>query len=260
MSTCSRSLSSNMSKSSCPQCAPGEINVFEAKRYFSGSLGVEQGTNPGQLLERCMKEEKLSGGEEDISLNVNDMLENKHKLEKKGSDKQSKSSAAKLANFLSSLFKQTIYKKKSKLGIEPPEKCTEGRRRRSSSSSSFPQGSNNIICHSNNKFGGILFSSQRDDEECCDKWAKDEANWLSQRAKSIDKEAIWSEELMKKEEYSWCWMKEEEEEELERDGSESSSDLFELKNFDLGNDVTAYGSTNLDVVKTKASSFPSVAF
>lgn len=263
MSSSSQSFPSVMSKGHS-QADSDEIDVFEATWYFSG--GVD---GAGLGLQRAMREERLISRGGDRSLDTlarstrlpqqSKMVENQRNDKK---SRQPSSTGRRLASFLNSFIKQAIYRKKSR-ALNPNESEEDAsfekmhaERRKGSINYSQRMKSNDysILCSTerccNGKSSGhqkyAPFCSQR--ELGCDKRVIDE-DWLVERANSmdgypenkwltgeagnrlLDKEALWSEEFMKKQ-HKWFRRTEEEE---DRGGSESSSELFELKNYDLGN-------------------------
>ncbi|RZS21090.1 hypothetical protein BHM03_00053678 [Ensete ventricosum] len=265
MSSCSQHFPSVMSEG-YSQADSDEIDVFEATWYFSGGID-----GAGLGLQRAMREERVisRGGDRSLDALARSARppQQSKKVENQSKDKKSRqpsSAGRRLASFLNSFIKQATSKKKSR-ALNPTEskeaasfeKMHAGRRKGSINCSQRMKSNDySILCAResccNSKSSGhrkyAPFCSQR--EAWCDKRVIDE-DWLVERCNSmdgypenkwltseagnrlLDKEALWSEEFMKKQEK---WFRRTEEEEDGR-GSESSSELFELKNYDLGKNV-----------------------
>lgn len=139
----------------------GEIDVFEASRYFSG--GPETRTYTHNSSQRPMKEDARSavwGGRKSLDISFKNssftshssyMVNDKHMIQAEKKKKKSKlpsSPGGKLASFLNSLFSQASSKKKSKScsqsvkDDQDHETSPGGRRRRSSISHFHGFGSN----------------------------------------------------------------------------------------------------------------------
>ncbi|CAL9121676.1 unnamed protein product [Musa textilis] len=260
MSSFSQSFPSVMSKG-YSQADSDEIEVFEATWYFSGGID-----GAGLGLQRAMREERVisCGGDGSLDTLATSTRppQQSQKVENQRNDKKSRqpsSAGRRLAGFLNSFIKQAIYRKKSRAlnPTEPEdasfEKMHAGRRKGSINHSQRMKSNDySILCSTesccNSKSSGhqkyAPFRSQRElryDKRVIDEdWLAGRANsmdgypenkWLTSEAgnRLLDKEALWSEEFMKKQQK---WFRRAEQE--DGAGSESSSELFELKNYDPG--------------------------
>ncbi|XP_058081442.1 protein BIG GRAIN 1-like E [Magnolia sinica] len=147
----------------------GELDVFEAARYFSGAevTGFD-------ASRKIMKEERPAwegggggGARKSLDMPVQGPLPTEaHRLEKSSKEKKSKqpsSPGGKLASFLNSLFSQTSSKKKSKStckSVKDEEESPGGRRKRRSSISHFQSINNNHNNNSTNDSKSIYSSSR----------------------------------------------------------------------------------------------------
>ncbi|XP_068655339.1 protein BIG GRAIN 1-like E [Aristolochia californica] len=127
----------------------GELDVFEASRYFSGRPETVSLVGATNLPRRPMMEEKERtmwvGGRKSLDMPMKDLLPSQcYNVEKQVKGKKSKqpsSPGGRLASFLNSLFSQTSSKKKSKSSSQSvkdnEEESPGGRRKRRSSISHF---------------------------------------------------------------------------------------------------------------------------
>lgn len=291
----------------------GELDVFEAARYFSG--GTETGGCAGAALsQKAMREEKMGWVKARKSLDMpmrNQLQFQPHRVEKHTKDKKSKqpiSPGGRLASFLNSLFSQTSSKKKAKSttqSMKDEEESPGGRRKRRSSISLF-QGFNNtdskslysssgsgfrtpppyshtptkvikdFLSHSDHKQVGSLpkcNGPQRsvsfclkndglDDKrlECLDETIKSnvEKNKISNNGLLgdrnhghglLEKDGIWGDVFASKEKNLNNRKGVKVEDSAE---SDTSSDLFELQNYDLGvysNGLPVYETTHMESIK-----------
>ncbi|XP_058070529.1 protein BIG GRAIN 1-like E [Magnolia sinica] len=252
----------------------GELDVFEAARYFAGAF--TGATSPP----KSMREERLlwSGGRKslDIPMQHNQHHSFSHRLEKHPKEKKSKqprSPGAKLASFLNSLFSQTSSKKKSKSSshsMRDEGESPNGRRKRRSSISHFRSISamDSQYMYSSRSASGfrtpppkvcgdvqprsvtVYTSNESHDEKKDLGW-----DWLDQRFGFndgfLEKNGTLFDEIPSKERNfkKVCG-------EVEDCGeSDSSSDLFELQNYDLGvysNGLPVYETTHVGPIKRGA--------
>ncbi|XP_061360093.1 protein BIG GRAIN 1-like E [Gastrolobium bilobum] len=286
----------------------GELDVFEAARYFSG-YNEAVGYTGSTLTQKIMREER-HGHRARISLDMpmRSLLPQQfHGMEKQMKEKKHKqpsSPGGRLASFLNSLFSQSASKKKksksSTQSMKDEDESPGGRRRRRSSISHFRSSSTadsrsiysslssgfrtppyvqtptksckefrTLSDHKHavslsTKYNESVKPTTLQNEWLDDKKKRDptllddnnkHSNGLSEKQKKCsnefpEKNRIWLDK------YS------EEEKEIRKfnevdDGAESdsSSDLFELQNYDLGyypSGLPVYETTNMDNIKRGA--------
>ncbi|XP_010257962.1 PREDICTED: protein BIG GRAIN 1-like E [Nelumbo nucifera] len=126
----------------------GELDVFEAARYFSGCNEVPGLMNGASFSQRNMREERQmwAGRRMSLDMPMRNPLpsESHHNIEsqiKEKKHKQPRSPGGRLASFLNSLFHQAASKKKksksSAESMKDEEESPGGRRKRRSSISHF---------------------------------------------------------------------------------------------------------------------------
>ncbi|XP_077210026.1 protein BIG GRAIN 1-like E [Tasmannia lanceolata] len=147
MSTMGITYSEKFSKKSTHRRNPsGELDVFEASRYFSGAV-ESTGSNTRAVSQKSMKEERpmWEGGRKSVDLSMkNPLVSELHRPEKHIKEKKSKqpsSPGGRFASFLNNLFSQTASKKKksksSTQSMKDDDESPSGRRKRRSSISHF---------------------------------------------------------------------------------------------------------------------------
>ncbi|KAJ6822811.1 protein BIG GRAIN 1-like E [Iris pallida] len=195
-----------------------ELDVFEATKYFSGEVGT-----PRALRDAPRLEAELLGKNAEV-------MEIIRYVEEEGNCKQPCSPGGKLASLLYSLFQQSATSKKN-------NKKTKKKSPKSSKSEveeEKPRKNNTLYVSSSSSSEfrtPWLYSSKRKG------WEEKSASDC--RHEFTKQEELWSAELKLEEEREFG---------KEEDGaeSESSSDLFELKSYDL-NDISTelpvFGST-----------------
>ncbi|XP_059648728.1 protein BIG GRAIN 1-like E [Cornus florida] len=288
----------------------GELDVFEAARYFSGANEVSAGYNGAPST--CAQKVLRSGGR--ISLDVpmrnsippqNLVMEKQMMKEKKY--KQPSSPGGRLASFLNSLFNQTsLKKKKSKSttqSMKEEDESPGGRRKRRSSISHFRSSSHTdsksiysstssgfrtpppyahtptktykdlrsysdhkqkVSLSNYNNNGHVKSTVVQSTEVCQDKrgvdhvWLDEKFNFsngFSEKHKNFvhgfsEKVRIQADKFPSEEKEFGKF------DEID-DGadSDSSSDLFELQNYDLGyysSGLPVYETTHMDSIKRGA--------
>ncbi|KAF5449490.1 hypothetical protein F2P56_029931, partial [Juglans regia] len=289
----------------------GELDVFEASRYFSGyhEAAGYNGTNFTQKIGRDERQGYRVGR---MSLDMpmrNSLPQQHHGVEKQMKEKKYKqpsSPGGRLASFLNSLFSQSASKKKksksASQSMKDEEESPGGRRKRRSSISHFRSSSTadskSIYSSSSSGFrtpppyaqtptksykdfrsysdhhkqvaslsknSGQARSTTLHNEVLDDKIRNKELSWLDEnftfsngfpeKNKNIgsgysEKGRIWMDKYPS------------EEKEFRKFGevddgaeSDSSSDLFELQNYDLGDyssGLPVYETTNMDSIKRGA--------
>ncbi|KAF8408238.1 hypothetical protein HHK36_007384 [Tetracentron sinense] len=126
----------------------GELDVFEATRYFSmGNEAVDYDHNAA-FPQKPMREERQVSRGRRMSLDMamaNQLPQESHQVEKQMKDKkyrQPSSPGGRLASFLNSLFNQTSSKKKKSKSttqsVKDEQERPGGRRKRRSSINHFP--------------------------------------------------------------------------------------------------------------------------
>ncbi|KAG1341927.1 protein BIG GRAIN 1-like E [Cocos nucifera] len=294
----------------------GELDVFEAVRYFAGAIdGVGLTGRIGP--QRVMREERKSL---DIPMKTIPPQECQgvkkcHPKETKG--KQPSSPGSRLASFLNYIFHQTASKKKSKTDTttkssndgESEERLGRRSRRRSCHSQSIRSSDSKSIysseisgvstppphtdiqaksqkqqCSSSRSHGQPKLAALCPQREVWDERRVQGETWVDERAKFSDRlygrskvlgggkpDVAWNERLL---ENRWVLNRNKEgllekngefgeefrrkEESREDDGgeSDSSSDLFELKNIDFGefsSGLPVYGTTEVEMIKRGAA-------
>ncbi|XP_072991935.1 uncharacterized protein [Typha latifolia] len=172
----------------------GELDVFEAARYFSDGV-VCVGLLGGIAFQTSMKQREEDEDKRRLEIAMKRSMQAQEST--KGKMSPNKSPGGRLASFLSSLFHQKTSKKKSKSIFTTQPKETEDHEVRTRDA---------FLSH--RRVEGIRYVGND--------WNGDE--------------------------------EEEEEEEDDGGSSDSSSDLFELKSYDLKNlssDLPVYGTTKL---------------
>ncbi|XP_027362770.1 protein BIG GRAIN 1-like E [Abrus precatorius] len=285
----------------------GELDVFEAARYFSGYNEAVVGST---FTQKIMREER-HGHRARISLDMpmRSLLPQQfHGMEKQMKEKKHKqpsSPGGRLASFLNSLFSQSASKKKksksSTQSMKDEDESPGGRRRRRSSISHFRSSSTTdsksiysslssgfrtppyvqtptksckefrtLSDHKHalsmsTKHNGHVKSTTLQNELLWDDKKKRELTWLDDNYKHSnvvsEKQRNWGSELLEKDRI-WVDKYSAEDKEIKKfnevdDGAESdsSSDLFELQNYDLGyysSGLPVYETTNMDNIKRGA--------
>ncbi|XP_022727119.1 protein BIG GRAIN 1-like E [Durio zibethinus] len=284
----------------------GDLDVFEAARYFSG-YNEAANHNCATFTQKIMRDERQPWRGGRISLDVpmrNHLVQQTHVVEKQIKEKKYKqpsSPGGRLASFLNSLFNQTGSKKKKSKSttqsMKDEEESPGGRRKRrssisishfrssstadtksfySSSSSGFktPPAYAHTPAKSYKDFRNYLDNKQvvslsKNDIEQTkstalqndlldDKRNTTDYSWLDEKFKFNDgysekhknigtshqeKDRNWADRIIKLSEVD--------------DGadSDSSSDLFELQNYDLGiysSGLPVYETTHMDSIKRGA--------
>jgi len=258
----------------------GELDVFEASRYFSGYNEVIGYTNSSTFTQKIMREER-NGYKGRISLDMpmrsllpqqfHGGIDQKQMKEKKH-NKQPSSPGGRLASFLNSLFNQSTSKKKksksSSQSMKDEDESPGGRRRRRSSISHFRSSStadSRSIYSLNSGFrtppyvntptkGCREFKTLLSDQ-------KNEVS-LKKSSTTLQNELCWDDKKKRDSNLKQFVEKkyyEEEKSEVRKfnevdDGAESdsSSDLFELQNYELSHyssGLPVYETTNMDNIK-----------
>jgi hypothetical protein len=291
----------------------GELDVFEAARYFSG-YNEAAGYNGTTFTQKIMRDEKQGCRVGRMSLDVpmrNSFPQQSHGVEKQMKEKKYKqpsSPGGRLASFLNSLFSQSASKKKKSKSTtqsmkDHEEESPGGRRKRrisishfrsssttdsksiySSSSSGFrtPPPYNNaqtptksykdFRSYSDHKHAVSNLSKhkvlQHNEVLDVDRKNKDDLHWLdekfefnkgfSEKCKNscsnvfLEKDRIWVDRYHPSEEKDQFVKFSEVDDGGE---SDSSSDLFELQNYDLGycsSGLPVYETTDMDSIKRGA--------
>lgn len=268
----------------------GELDVFEAARYFSAAAEVSGGHNGFTFAQKLQREERQqgwrSGGGISLDFPVRNSIPSqtqvmeKQVLKEKKKYKQPSSPGGRLASFLNSLFHQIPNKKKKSKSTTTTQSVKDddespgggGRRKRRSSISHFHSGSNNTTEYSKSIYSSSMSSGFRTPPT---KFYKDLRSYsdhkpvLPSLAKYDEKFKVTSgcgERFIKnsgagflEKERSWADRFPSEEREFGKfsevgdDGdSDSSSDLFELENCDLGyhsSGLPVYETTHIDSIK-----------
>ncbi|KAJ0038380.1 hypothetical protein Pint_23471 [Pistacia integerrima] len=244
----------------------GELDVFEAARYFSG-YNEGSGYHCGTFSQKILKEERQAWRAGRISLDVPMMREslpqNPHGIEKQIKEKKYKqpsSPGGRLASFLNSLFNQSSSKKKksksSTQSMKDEEESPGGRRKRRSSISHFRSSSttDSKSLYSSSSSG---FRTPPPYAHTPTKSYKDLRSYSDHKHKyknsgnHAEKDRIWVDHRYSSEEKEFKKLNEID------DGadSDSSSDLFELQNYDLGiysNGLPVYETTHMDSIRRGA--------
>ncbi|XWS34217.1 hypothetical protein CRYUN_Cryun21dG0021500 [Craigia yunnanensis] len=290
----------------------GELDVFEAARYFSG-YNEAASYNCATFTQKIMREERQPWRGGRISLDVpmrNPLPQQTHVVEKQIKEKKYKqpnSPGGRLASFLNSLFNQTGSKKKKSKSTTQSKKDEEespgGRRKRRSSISHFRSSSTadiksfysssssgfrtpppyahtptksykefrsysdhkQVVSLSKNNNIGQTKSTALQNELLDDKRNTTDYSRLDEKFKFNDGYSEKHKNLgTRNQEKDRNWTDRCPSEEKERrkfrevdDGadSDSSSDLFELQNYDLGiysSGLPVYETTHMDSIKRGA--------
>ncbi|PSR85005.1 Protein BIG GRAIN 1-like [Actinidia chinensis var. chinensis] len=250
----------------------GELDVFEAARYFSEATEVSS-TNGTTHTQKASRGERMSLDmplplRETISLETNVIVGEKQNMKEK-KYKQPSSPGGRLASFLNSLFNQTSSKKKKKSKStttsmkEEFDESQGGRRKRRSSishfgsapdshakptstSSSFgfrsPPPISHVVSLPKNKF----FDDQRNKDYACLDGKFKSTNGFPEKFKNLGN-LNWQRGKILEVKYQPEKKEFGKFNEVVDDGgeSDSSSDLFELENHNLG-----YCSSGLPVFET----------
>ncbi|KAI4314059.1 hypothetical protein L6164_027001 [Bauhinia variegata] len=289
----------------------GELDVFEAARYFSGYNEAVVYNNGSSYAQKMMREER-NGHRGRISLDMpmRSLLPQQfHGVEKQMKEKKHKqpsSPGGRLASFLNSLFSQSASKKKKSKSSSQSLKDHEdespgGRRRRRSSISHFRSSSTadskslyssfrsgfrtppNIETPTKSCKEFRTFSDEKQEalslsryfghinptaleNDFLDDKIKRSLAWLDENHKYSnglsERHRNWANEVSDEKDRIWMNKYSSEEKEFRKfnevdDGAESdsSSDLFELQNYDLGyysSGLPVYETTNMDTIKRGA--------
>ncbi|WJX57516.1 hypothetical protein P8452_43067 [Trifolium repens] len=268
----------------------GELDVFEASRYFSGYNEVIGYTNGSTTFTQKMIREERLGHKGRISLDMpmRSLLPqqfhggvDQKQLKEKKHNKQPSSPGGRLASFLNSLFNQSTSKKKksksSSQSMKDEDESPGGRRRRRSSISHFRSSSTadsrtiyslnsgfrtppyvqtptkgckefkTLLSDQKNEFSFKKPSTTLQNEFCWDDKKKKDSTLMDNNYKQlVDKKYLAEEDkgIIKFNEVD--------------DGAESdsSSDLFELQNYELSHyssGLPVYETTNMDNIKRGAT-------
>ncbi|KAL5826225.1 hypothetical protein ACOSQ4_018022 [Xanthoceras sorbifolium] len=298
----------------------GELDVFEAARYFSG-YNEAAGYHCGTYSQKIMREDRQAwrGGRISLDIPLREPLpqhantvsyqKQSHTIEKQlmkeKKYKQPSSPGGRLASFLNSLFNQSSSKKKkskSTQSMKDEEESPGGRRKRRSSVSHFRSSSNadskSLYSSSSSGFrtpppyantptksykdfrsysdhkqvmslskhnNGQVKPAATQNEAISDDKRSTDLSWLDEKFKIIDayseKHKSFGNRFLEKERI-WVDQYSSEEKDCKKfneidDGadSDSSSDLFELQNYDLGkysSGLPVYETTHMDSIKRGA--------
>ncbi|XP_057481283.1 protein BIG GRAIN 1-like E [Actinidia eriantha] len=266
----------------------GELDVFEAARYFSGHPEVS-GHNSATFTQKLVREERQQGWKSggrislDMPIMRNSIPSQAQVMEKQAKDKKYKqpsSPGGRLASFLNSLFHQTSRKKKSKSTTTTTQSMKDyeddspgGRRKRRSSISHFRSGSSNTDSKSIYSSSSSGFRTPppypqtktiRDLRSYSDhkQPVASLPKYDDARAKNHTTSVLQNEVLLdgKFKNFGNGILEKDREfrkfGEVDEDGdSDSSSDLFELENYDLGyysSGLPVYETTHMDTIKRGA--------
>ncbi|XAR55940.1 hypothetical protein NMG60_11036191 [Bertholletia excelsa] len=260
----------------------GELDVFEAARYFAGASEVTGYKGPTFTV----REDGLrgyKGGRMSLDVPLRDLLPSHTHLPEKPMKekkyKQPSSPGGRLASFLNSLFHQASSKKKKSKSItkslKEEDESPGGWRKRRSSVSYFPSSSTadskSVYSSSSSGFRTPPpyahtptkaykdLRSHSDIKHVLPQNGQVKATALQNTAarKSTDcarlnEQCKFTNALLEKpknSENNWIWEEEKEDAYAE---SDSSSDLFELENYDLGyysSGLPVYETTHIDSIK-----------
>lgn len=289
----------------------GELDVFEAARYFSG-FHEAAGYNGTSLTQKIMRDERQGCRAGRLSLDVpmrNSLPHQVHGVEKQMKEKKCKqpsSPGGRLASFLNSLFSQSASKKKKSKSttqsLKDEEESPGGRRKRRSSISHFRSSSTadskSIYSSSSSGFrtpppyaqtptkcykefrsysdhkqvlplskynGQVRSTAPFRNEVLNDKLRDKDLSWLDEKfqfSNGLLEKCRNSGNRYSEKDRIWVDKHQSEEKELRKFGevddgaeSDSSSDLFELQNYDLGDyssGLPVYETTNMDSIKRGA--------
>ncbi|PPS16205.1 hypothetical protein GOBAR_AA04374 [Gossypium barbadense] len=256
----------------------GELDVFEAARYFSGYNEPVGSYSCATFSQRIMREERQPwrGGRASLDVPMrNPIAQQAHVVEKQIKEKKYKhpsSPGGRLASFLNSLFNQTSSKKKKSKSttqsMKDEEESPGGRRKRRISISHFRSSStadtksfyssSNSSSQTKNNIGQTKSTALQHDT------TKD-YSWLDEKLKFLD-------DYSEKHHNLGARHQDKARNRADRylaegkgfrnfnevdDGadSDSSSDLFELQNYDLGiysGGLPVYETTHMDSIKRGA--------
>ncbi|XP_043715574.1 protein BIG GRAIN 1-like E [Telopea speciosissima] len=278
----------------------GELDVFEAARYFAGT-NEGSGFYGSTFCHKAMREEKQAWGGRRMSLDMpikNPLPSQAHQVEKQLKEqkyKQPSSPGGRLAKLLNSFFNQAVSKKKKSKSttqsVKDQEESTGGRRKRRSSISHFRSSSTtdttksmystsnsgfrtpppcantptkaykDMLSYSDHKQvvplskhnGEVrLIGSQH---EALNEKKNMDLAWFDEKLKFYDGFSEKSKNY-KGEDYSSEKKNFKKFDEVDDGGeSDSSSDLFELQNYDLGfysSDLPVYETTHMESIKRGA--------
>ncbi|KAI9105056.1 hypothetical protein K1719_022772 [Acacia pycnantha] len=276
----------------------GELDVFEAARYFSGYNEVV-GYNNNESIQKIAREDQRNGHKGRISLDMpmrNLFPQQFHgvavekQIMKEKKHKQPSSPGGRLASFLNSLFSQSASKKKKSksstqsMKNDQDDQSPGGRRRRRSSISHFRSSSSTTTTTTSDSkslyssFSSVGFRtpphihtptksckefrtlSKYDDIEHLKSFTLHNELWDEHNKKNqnfkygngvLEKHRNWGNELSEKE-FRKLNIEVDDDDGAE---SDSSSDLFELQNYDLGycsSGLPVYETTNMDSIKRGA--------
>ncbi|KAL8518461.1 hypothetical protein ACS0TY_009729 [Phlomoides rotata] len=239
----------------------GELDVFEAARYFSGA-GENPRYNDSSMFSPKNIGENRSHGQRasrmslDIPMMRNIPIRSENiptiqKLQLKDSKKckQPNSPGGRLASFLNSLFNQTESKKK-KLKLKE-----EGRKRRSSISHFRITSINSGNESKSSSSSGVI--TPHTETKTPTKSSCKEFRGFSDQQTAIDGEEFRFHNGRFRNSTAINWIVDEEDRGFKKfsdvdDGADtdSSSDLFDLPNYDL--DLPVYGTTDMDRIRIGA--------
>ncbi|XVF03160.1 hypothetical protein REPUB_Repub04eG0236900 [Reevesia pubescens] len=290
----------------------GELDVFEAARYFSG-YNEAASYNCAPFTQKIMRDERQPWRGGRISLDMpmamrNPLPQQTHLVEKQIREKKYKqpsSPGGRLASFLNSLFNQTGSKKKKSKSttqsMKDEEESPGGRRKRRSSISHFRSSSTadaksfysssssgfrtpppyaqtptksykefrsysdhkQVVSLSKNNNIGQTKSTALQNDLLDDKSNTTNYSWLDEKLKLKDGYSDKHKNLgtrHQEKDRNWADRYPSEKKEFRNevdDGadSDSSSDLFELQNYDLGiysSGLPVYETTHMDSIKRGA--------
>ncbi|XP_039023661.1 protein BIG GRAIN 1-like E isoform X2 [Hibiscus syriacus] len=251
----------------------GELDVFEAARYFSGYNDAGSGYyNCATYSQRIMRDERQQqpwrGGRVslDVPMRHHPIVQPAHVVEKQIKEKKHKqpsSPGGKLASFLNSLFNQTGSKKKKSKSttqsMKDEEESPGGRRKRRISISHF-RSSSTVDTKSIYSSSNSGFRTPPPYVHTPAKSYKDFKSYLDHKqqvASSISKNNTGQKKSTDQADRYRPVEKDYRKSGEVDDGadSDSSSDLFELQNYDLGiysSGLPVYETTHMDSIKMGA--------
>ncbi|KAJ4960168.1 hypothetical protein NE237_020078 [Protea cynaroides] len=269
----------------------GELDVFEAAQYLAAGTNEGSGGIYGSTFShKVMREERQVWGGRRMSLDMpmrNPLPSQTHQVEKEKKHKQPSSPGGRLAKLLNSIFNQAVSKKKKSKSttqsVKDEDESPGGRRKRRSSISHFRSASTtdsksmyasstttsgfrtpppyahtptkahkDILVPLSNHNGKVRSMGSQHD-------ALDEKlkfyDMLSEKSKnygcgSLEKDRIWIDDYSSEKKNFRKF------DEVDDGGeSDSSSDLFELQNYDLGfysSGLPVYETTHMESIKRGA--------
>ncbi|XP_039115123.1 uncharacterized protein LOC120250378 isoform X2 [Dioscorea cayenensis subsp. rotundata] len=257
MSTIKLSNTNNFRKPSSCFKQSDELDVFDAARYFSGSIDCVSNALREDKLMRKPAKKSLERATTSTPAAVNTAQASKKEITKDEPYKQPSSPCGSLADFLSLLFQSSLKKKLRYL--EDGEKILELRDKSNVNSkakvTSHEAWQDNKVAMINDdhtwmaekaRFRERFFKNY--------KFASNgavENKWVL-KGNSAWKDKVWANEMKAKERRGFKRVVLEEEDGGE---SDSSSDLFEIKSFcsgTLSSDLPVYGTTDMEFVKREA--------